>query len=99
MAFYTIKEAIHSNHRLKLRLADGEHLVEPHVLGRNLRGKTLLRAYLLHGPNGAAKANKWKLFDLDRILRAVDSGERFGNPRPGYQPNDPSMGGGIIENL
>jgi len=28
---------------------------------------------------------------------AVELGERFDNSRPTYQPNDPSMKGGIIE--
>ena len=45
MSFYTIKEAIRAGLRLKLSLPDGEHIVEPHVLGRDRRGKTLLRAY------------------------------------------------------
>jgi hypothetical protein len=37
------------------------------------------------------------VFDLDSIQHAVDAGERFHNPRPGYQPNDPTMTSGIIE--
>jgi hypothetical protein len=99
MVFYTIKEAIRSSNRLKLLLADGEQLVEPHVLGRNRRGKTLLRAYLLDGPSGTTITNAWKLFDMDRILHAVDTGECFGNPRQGYRRNDPSMDASIIESL
>ena len=35
MPFYMIKEAIRSGHRIKLYLAKGEYVVEPHVLGRN----------------------------------------------------------------
>lgn len=98
MSFYTIKEAIRSGQRLKLSLADGEYIVEPHVLGRNRRGKTLLRAFQLHGPRRPHKT-PWKLFDLDRIEHAVEAGDRFQNPRSGYNPNDPTMSGGIIERL
>jgi hypothetical protein len=99
MAFYTIKEAIRSGHRLKLSLAEGEYLVEPHLLGRNRSGKTLLRAFQLRGPDRPKKATHWKVFDLDSIQHAVEAGERFRNPRPGYKPNDPTMTGGIIERV
>jgi hypothetical protein len=97
MAFYTIKEAIRSGQRLRLRLRDGEYLVEPHLLGRTRRGKTLLRAFQLRGPDRASSALSWKTFDLDAIEHAVEAGDRFQNPRPGYKPDDPSMNGGIIE--
>jgi hypothetical protein len=99
MAFYTIKEAIRSGHRLKLSLAEGEYLVEPHLLGRNRSGKTLLRAFQLCGPDRPKEATPWKVFDLDSIQHAVEAGERFRNPRPGYKPNDPTMTGGIIERV
>jgi hypothetical protein len=95
----THSEAIRCGHRLRLALVEGEYLAEPHVLGRNCRGKTLLRAYQLSGPAGTRRAISWRLFDLDRIQHAVESGERFDNPRPGYKPNDTSMKGGIIESV
>ena len=97
MPFYTIKEAIRSGRRLKLSLAEGEYLVEPHVLGRNRSGKSLLRSFQLRGPDRPEKATPWMVFDLDSIQRAVEAGDRFDNPRPGYKPNDPAMKGGIIE--
>ena len=96
MSFYTIKEAIRAGLRLRLSLADGEYLVEPHLLGRNRRGKTLLRAWQLDGPRNGTQ---WKVFDLDRIERAVENGDRFDRPRPGYKPNDPNMTGGVIERV
>ena len=97
MAFYTIKEAIREGLRLKLSLADGEYVVEPHVLGRNRRGKTLLRAWQLSGPR--SDDTPWKVFDLDRIQHAVENGGRFDHPRPGYRAHDPHMTGGIIERV
>ena len=56
MAFYTIKEAIRSGRCLKLSLAEGEYIVEPHVLGRNRGGKTLLKTFQLRGPDRPRKA-------------------------------------------
>jgi predicted DNA-binding transcriptional regulator YafY len=96
MPFYTIKEAIRDGRRLKLSLADGEYQVEPHVLGRDRRGRTLLRAFQVRGP---APATTWKLFDLDNIQHAVELDERFEHPRQGYKANDPAMRGGILESF
>jgi len=95
--FYTIKQAIREQSRLRLSLAEGEYLVEPHVMGRTRAGKTVLRAYQLRGPRSVAKPASWRLFDLATIERAVEAGDRFERPRPGYKPNDPTMKGGIIE--
>jgi hypothetical protein len=99
MPFYTIKEAIRSGFRLKLSLPDGEHIVEPHVLGRNRSGDTLLRAYQIRGPRQAGDPTRWKLIRLDHIDHAVETGDRFKAPRPDYKPNDATMRGGIIERL
>ena len=97
MSFYTIKEAIRDGACLRLELADGEHIVEPHLLGRNARGDTLLRAYQVRGPQGVSSSSHWTLIRLDRISRAAETGSRFTNCRPGYKPNDRTMSGGIIE--
>jgi hypothetical protein len=99
MTFYTIKEAVRCGRRLRLFLAEGESLVEPHILGRSRSGQTLLRAYQVRGPDHAKQATPWKVFDLNSIERAVEADDRFCNPRPGYRPNDPAMRGGIIERL
>jgi hypothetical protein len=97
-AFYTIKEAIRVGKRLKVRLHDGEHLIEPHVLGRSRSGKTLMRVYQINGPDKGS-SGLWKLFDLEQIAAATETGGRFVHPRPGYRTRDPSMNGGVIERL
>lgn len=97
MTFYTIKEAVRHGDRLKIRLADGEHIVEPHVLGRDKRGRTLLRAYQLRRPRGATSNGTWKVIDVGTVLHAVEAGERFSNARPGHNPDHPLMSGGVIE--
>jgi len=97
MTFYTIKEAVRRGDRLKLHLPDGEHIVEPHVLGRDRRGRTLLRAYHVRGPRGATTSGAWKVIDVGTVLRAVEIGQRFSTPRPGHNPDHPRMSGGVIE--
>jgi hypothetical protein len=99
MHFYTIKEAIREGSRLKLALEDGEHIVEPHVLGRDRRGTTLLRAYEVEGPNRRRSRTPWKTIPLDRIRCAVESGGRFDHPRAGYKIDGRTMKGGIIERV
>ena len=99
MSFYTIKEAIRGGFSLKLVLPDGEHVVEPHLLGRNRNGDALLRAYEPRVNQAKNQKVGWKLFRLDRISRAVETGERFKAPRPRYKPNDRTMAGGIIERM
>lgn len=54
-SFYTIKEAIRGGPCLKLSLADGEYIVEPHLLDRNRKVDTLLRAYQIRGPHGRCR--------------------------------------------
>jgi hypothetical protein len=97
MHFYTIKEAIREGSRLKLSLEDGEHIVEPHVLGRDGHGATLLRAYEVKGPNRRRSGPPWKTIRLDHIRHAVESGGRFEHPRAGYKVDGRTMRGGIIE--
>jgi len=96
MPFETIKEAIRTGHRVRLSLAEGEYLVEPHILGRDKKGRTLLRAFKLRGPGSTAP---WKVFDLERIQSARKVPARFRTPRSGYNPDDPAMSDGIIERI
>jgi hypothetical protein len=96
MPFYTIKEAIRGGTKVRIRLRGGERVVEPHLLGRNRRGDTLVRAYQV---GGLGHAEGWQLLRLEEVEQAVETGERFGNPRPGYKPRDRAMAGGIIESF
>lgn len=67
------------------------------MLGRNRAGRTLLRAFQVRGPGRPGAS--WKVFDLDSIRHANEVPTRFHNPRPGYDPSDPAMSGGIIEQV
>ena len=85
-SFYTIKEAIRAGKRLKVRLSDGERIVEPHVLGRSRNGRTLMRAYQVHGPK--ERNGPWKLLDVARIEAAVETGAAL--PTRGGRPTAPT---------
>jgi len=96
MHFYTIKEAIRGGIKVRIRVPEGEGVAELHLLGRNRRGETLVRAYLVEGPR---KLRGWRLLRLAEIEQAVETGETFTMPRPGYKQRDPAMAGGIIESF
>lgn len=94
MTFYTIKEAVRLGIKVRIRLSEGEGVFEPHLLGRNRRGETLVRAWQVEGTR---RSKGWRLLRLADIEQAVETGENFCTPRPGYKPRDPAMLGGIIE--
>jgi hypothetical protein len=94
MTFYTIKEAVRLGIKVRIRLPEGESVFEPHLLGRNRRGETLVRAWQVEG---TSRAKGWRLLRLTEIEQAVETGEKFTMPRPGYKPRDLAMPGGIIE--
>jgi hypothetical protein len=99
MAFYTIKEAIRTSTRLRLTVGDSDIVVEPHTLGRDRKGRTLLRAFQVNGSKSRKNASRWRLIDLEHVQRAVEAGDHFNGPRAGYKPKDPRMTGSIIERL
>ena len=95
----TIQEAIRKMRRLSISYDPGERIVEPHVLGRSSKGDLLLRAFQVSGASASGEHHNWKLFRLDRMLSAAESGDEFDGPRPLYNPDDSAMKGGIIARL
>ena len=67
MPFYTIKEEIRGGTKVRIRLRGGERVVEPHLLGRNRRGDTLVRAYQV---GGLGHAEGWQLLRLEEVEQA-----------------------------
>jgi predicted DNA-binding transcriptional regulator YafY len=94
-----IAKAIRAKHRLEINYPPGKRVVEPHVLGRSKDGHVLLRAFQTGGASSSGEPVNWKLFRLDRMGSANDSGEEFAGPRPLYNPDDSAMKGGIIARL
>lgn len=70
----------------------GERLIEPVCLGESLAGNLVLRAWDYEGAShrayiGEKPLPSWRLFKLDKIISAKDSGYAFSIQRPGYNPN------------
>lgn len=79
--------------------AGHERVLQPMVLGRSSKGKTLLRGWHLNGWSVSQKRhiNKiWRLFRADRILSMTFTGSFYRLPPAGYNMNDKGMRGGII---
>lgn len=94
-----VTDAIRNKRRLSLDYRPGQRTVEPHVLGYSSEGNILLRAYQTEGASASGEHENWKLFRIDRADTLSDSGEEFDGPRPGYNPDDSAMKGGIIARL
>jgi len=88
--------AIKSRSLVTFDYEPGERLIEPHAVGRSKDGNLLLRAFQVSGASASGEHVNWKLFRLDRMGHANDSGEFFDGPRPEYNPDDSAMKGGII---
>ena len=95
----TIQDAIRNKRRLTLYYDPGQRTVEPHALGYSSEGNVLLRAFQTEGASASGEHHNWKLFRIDRMGNADDSGEEFDGPRPEYNPDDSAMKGGIIARL
>ncbi len=94
-----IQDAIRNHRVLSIEYEPGERIVEPHVLGRSSEGHLLLRAFQVSGESASGEPHNWKLFRLDRLSAANDSGSEFDGPRAQYNPDDSAMKGGIIERI
>ena len=76
--------------------------IEPVCFGYSKAGNPVLRAWDIEGSShrdyiGKRPLPSWRLFRLDKILSLKPSGEKFGTPRPNYNPNgDKSMDRVII---
>ena len=92
----TIRDAIQNRSVLRVEYPPGERLVEPHCLGISGEGDYLLRAFQTGGASASGEHINWKLFRIDRMQAANDTGDSFSCPRPEYNPNDKAMKGGII---
>jgi len=70
----------------------GQRLIEPVALGESLAGNQVLRAWDYEGAShrayiGEKPLPSWRLFRLDKILSAKDSGYGFTIKREGYNVN------------
>ena len=91
-----ITAAIRNRQVIRLDYEPGARLIEPHCLGYSSEGNQLLRAFQRSGASASHESVDWKLFRVDRIRSLSVSEEQFDGPRPGYNPADQIMKGGII---
>ena len=91
-----LKSAIKNRKVIRLNYTPGNRLIEPHALGYSKDGNLLLRAFQIEGASASGEHVDWKLFRIDRMNNPEDSGDSFDGPRPGYNPDDPAMKGGVI---
>jgi hypothetical protein len=96
MKTHELIEAITHRQVLSILYGGGWRLIEPHTFGRLQNGKEMLRAYQIGGFSESGEPVGWKLFDVRKIISCKLSGGGFSSPRPGYNPRDSIMRGGII---
>ena len=89
-------KAIERGELLRVWYGGGWRVIEPFTLGRGSKGQLLLRAFQTSGFSQSGEQLGWKLFRVDEITNGAPTGEKFTDPRPGYNPHDSIMKGGII---
>lgn len=94
-----LRKAIKEQLRVRLYYEPGMRIVEPHAFGYGTDGQELLRVYQTEGASASGEHEHWKLFRVDRIVRAELEGSSFDEPREGYKENDKAMKRGIIAQL
>jgi predicted DNA-binding transcriptional regulator YafY len=70
---------------------DGKpRLVEPHAVGTNKKGDSVLRGFQVTG-DSATNSTAWKLFTLEKIENLSVVALTSQAPRPGYKAGDKAM--------
>lgn len=96
---HTLEHAILDKKVISLDYEPGMRVIEPHALGFGSEGQILLRAYQTAGASASGEHENWKMFRLDRIQSATETGQSFDGPRTGYRRGDKAMKRGIIAEL
>jgi hypothetical protein len=91
-----LARAIEKREVLSVLYGGGRRLIEPFTLGYGSKGQTLLRAYQVSGFSRSGVPSGWKLFSVSELTSFSPTGSKYVGPRPGYNPNDSVMKGGII---
>jgi hypothetical protein len=91
-----LARAIERREVLSVYYGGGWRVVEPFTLGHGSKGQLLLRVFQISGFSRTGNPSGWKLFSLGELTSAAPTGAKYVGPRPGYNPNDSVMKGGII---
>jgi predicted DNA-binding transcriptional regulator YafY len=68
-----------------------QRIIEPHLVGVNKTGNTILVAYQVSGGSVSGEAPQWRQYDLNHIDSCESQGTKFKEPRPGYNAGDKRM--------
>lgn len=72
------------------RYREHDRLVEPHILGRTVRGKVVLSGYQVAGTTEEGPLG-WRNFALREIERFTVTERSFEDARADYNPHDPTF--------
>jgi len=89
-----ICKAIAERRLITLKYENGfDRMVEPHILGRKKNTRNdCLSGYLIGGYSESGELNSWRSYMIAKILSLSVLEQTFEGARPGYNPEDPSMG-------
>ena len=94
----TLRNAIEKKLVLKIvartageKKASHERVIEPHLVGVNKAGNTILVAYQVSGGSESGEAPQWRQYDLANVDSCSVIGSTFKDPRPGYNAGDKRM--------
>ena len=88
----TICDAIENRKVLKIKYEGHDRIVEPHLLGQKTSGNDALSAWQVGGYSESDSYPPWRNYLLEKIESLVVLEESFEGSRPGYNPNDRTMG-------
>jgi predicted DNA-binding transcriptional regulator YafY len=71
-------------------------IVEPQTYGISTAGHPILRGYQRSGGSVSGYTKGLRLFELRKISRLRDTGERFSEAHPEHNPNDSAMSTVIV---
>jgi hypothetical protein len=81
-----ICQAVRARRLIRFAYGGGERLVEPHCHGASAAGEEMLLAYQTAGYSSSGEAEGWKMFAVARMGPVAETGQRFGGPRPRFDP-------------
>lgn len=84
-------QAIRERRVLALTYAGFTRSVEVHVVGRSRFGEALMRVWQVRGGSVGGQSVGWKMMRLEGVKGARLTAEPSQAPRPGFDPQDPTI--------
>jgi predicted DNA-binding transcriptional regulator YafY len=87
----TLAAAIDEKRRLQIDYDGTQRVFEPHTLGADSSGETMVCGYQVRGASRSGHSSGWKTLRLARIENISALSEHFHHPRTEYQRDDPGF--------